>query len=110
MLKELEELTKREGNKIFFIEALMIQGLLKKAELNIPGAIDDFELVESLALECGYQPYAKQAKAEAIRLKEQTLALRRYMYASPEEFEQVRIKELISYIEGVKQQVKQSNQ
>ena len=28
LLKELEDLTRREGNKVFFIEALIIQGLL----------------------------------------------------------------------------------
>lgn len=109
LLKELEDLTEREGHKYAYIEALMIRGLLKKSEFDLPGANEQFELAETLALECGHQVLARSARTEASQLQEQYSILQRHMTAFPVEFEQTRIQELISYIEGAKQQVKDSD-
>ncbi|MHA2245301.1 MAG: tetratricopeptide repeat protein [Candidatus Hodarchaeales archaeon] len=109
LLKELEDLTEREGHKYAYIEALMIRGLLRKSEFDLPGANEQFELAETLAMKCGHQLLARSARTEANQLQEQYSILQRDMKAFPAKFEQMRIQELISYIEGAKQSLKDSD-
>jgi len=110
LLTELEVLTEREGIHHAYTEALMIRGLLKKAEFDIPGANKQFKLVETLALKCGNQGLARYAQTEVSQLQKQSSILQRHMNSSTEDFEQLRIQELISYIERAKQQILDINE
>lgn len=110
LLTELELLTEREGIHHAYTEALIIRGLLKKAEFDIPGANKQFKLAETLALKCGNQRLARYAQTEVSQLQKQSSILQRHMNSSPEKFEQVRIQELISYIERAKQQIIDHNE
>jgi tetratricopeptide (TPR) repeat protein len=110
LLIELEELTEREGIHHAYTEALIIRGLIKKAEFDIHAAKHNFNLAEILALKCGHQQLARYAQNEASQLQKQSSFLQQHMTSSPEEFEQLRIQEVISYIQGAKKLVKDNSE
>ncbi len=105
LLQDLEDHSKRERLHGSYAETILIQGLLKRAVFDLPGAIQQFKLAELLAEERGICSVAKKARYELKQLHEQTDVLQRFMDFSPEVYEHLQLKEMISYFQDAQKLV-----
>ncbi len=98
LLINLEQLCKQNHLHGAYVETILVQGFLKRTIFDLPGAIQRFELAELLANERNLQPIALKAKEEITQLREQLTTFQNLIEQTPDMFEQLQLKELISYL------------
>jgi len=99
ILRKLEQLSKKEQLHVTYIETILFQGFLRRAEFDIKGAVEHFERTEMLALERGIRPLAQKARYEIGELKDQVGNIQLLRDLSPQTYEHVQIKEMLSYLQ-----------
>ncbi|MFQ5976842.1 MAG: tetratricopeptide repeat protein [Candidatus Heimdallarchaeota archaeon] len=104
-LEEIEELSKQESYRHRHIKAIIVRGFLKRADFDLTGANEEFQLAETLAEKHGFDELAKQAHDEATHLRGQTTTLQRLMTRSPDQYEQMQMQDLLSYLEGARRAI-----
>ena len=88
MLEELKELSKRHRITSTHLEAILTFGFLKRAEFDLPRAIEKFELAKTLVKIFVIIDWLR-THTEISYLKEQSSVLQQLMTKSPESFVQM---------------------
>ncbi|MFQ5976717.1 MAG: OmpL47-type beta-barrel domain-containing protein [Candidatus Heimdallarchaeota archaeon] len=101
LLQELGELSQREQLHKVYIESLLLQGLLKRALFDLPGATGQFQLAEKGAEEQGYRGLKRQAQDELTLLQRGTWALEHSQQTSPEAYEEAQLGEMLQFFERI---------
>jgi len=102
MLRELEELSKREQLHQTYIETVLMQAFLKRATFDLPGATDVFKLAELLAEERGFRLLAQKARVELLELQKQEPMFQRGQKGSSGNYEQAHLEKMISFLQSLK--------
>jgi tetratricopeptide (TPR) repeat protein len=100
LLEEMEELSRRESYHYQYIEAVIARAFLKRADYDLSGANEQFQLAEGLAQKYGFEGLANRAHDEATHLRSQTATLQQLMTQSPEQYERMQMQDLLTYLEG----------
>ena len=98
VLDNLKNLSEREGLYSTYAETILMQGLLRKLDSDLQGAMDSFEQAKELAEERGMVALMTKAETELQHLTEQMTAIRHLLDVTPEVFEQLQIKEMENYL------------
>lgn len=101
LLQELGELSQQERLHKVYIESLLLQGLLKRALYDLPGATGQFRLAEKGAEEQGYRRLKRQAQKELTQLQRGTRSLQRLRQTSPEAYEEAQLGEVLRFFERI---------
>ncbi|MFX1511395.1 MAG: hypothetical protein ACFFCQ_02300, partial [Promethearchaeota archaeon] len=108
-LQELHQLSKREHLHSAFIETLVVQGMLKRVEFDLPSAIQQFEEAERLATEQGLLALAQKARIEIQQIHEQGDFLQRLMVQAPEAYKHMQMETLAAYLEKARVQLEKAS-
>ncbi len=101
LVKELEEISKRERLYGTYIETLIVGALLKRASFQVQEAIKQFEIAEHLARERGIGPLEERAREEIQTLQEQVSFFHRLQESHPSIYENAQIERVLSYLDEI---------
>ena len=99
LLNSLLTFTKKEILFGSFIECLLIQGLLKRADFDLMTANKLFCQAEILATELGFLTLVETARKEQEKLEKRIDKLRKAQIASPETYKKMQLQEVLNYIQ-----------
>ncbi|MFX0115967.1 MAG: tetratricopeptide repeat protein [Candidatus Hodarchaeota archaeon] len=102
LLQELKDLSERERLHGVFCETILIQGFLKRADYDLPGAMAFFKQVEHVAEEHGLQLLAHRASEELTHLQQEIATYQQLQKLSPQAYKQLQMQEMLTYMEEAK--------
>ncbi len=106
LLSNLEQISKQKNLYGTYSEVMLIQGLLKRATMDLKSSQVYFEQAELLAEEQGSTLISQRAQLELNRLKRQMGKLQVVKEILPEMYEQTELQEVLDYLQGVRRFLK----
>ncbi|MFX1511980.1 MAG: tetratricopeptide repeat protein [Promethearchaeota archaeon] len=98
-LQELIQVSKREHLYAAYIDTLLVQGMLKCVEFDLPGAKEQFEKAEILATELGLLPLARKAQIEIQQIHDQAEFFQQLMTQVPDAYKHLQMEALQVYLQ-----------
>lgn len=95
-INELKELKLKESWFQAYIESILVQGVLKRAEFDLNQAQLKFKLAKEEATKYKMEQYVKKAQNLLDNLQDQIAMLQRLYKASPQAYEQAQMLDVIS--------------
>ncbi len=105
LLNSLLEFAKREHLHGTYIESLLIQGLLKRADYDLLTANTLFTQAELLADERGFQIIAHSAREEQNKLQKRIDRLKQAQKVSPDTYKKIQLQEVLNYIQKIQKSI-----
>ena len=90
-----------------YAETVLIRGFLKRVELDLPGALKQFEVAEFLAMEHGITTLADRARTEKEALSKEMGVFKKFIETNPETFQAQQFEDLAEYIKNASKVVRQ---
>ncbi len=101
LIQRIEQLTHRENLSGSYVEAILLKGLLKRASLDFFEAAELFKQAEKISNELGIELVANRARDELKKVNKQIEILRRSEKIKTQAYEEIKLREVLSYIKEV---------